>query len=104
MNKDKLMYIIEHFGIEAQQRKLMEEVFELQSAITTHEMALSNEYEIPLNYIVGTKEHITEELSDCLIILNQFVRYYKLDYDEINKMVNKKVNRTIQRIKEGYYE
>lgn len=102
--QDKLVQIIEHFGIENQQRKLMEEVFELQSAITTHEMALSNEYEIPLNYIVGTKEHITEELSDVLIILNQFVRYYGLDYKDIEKTINDKVDRTLKRIEEGYYK
>ena len=37
MEKD-LLKIIEHFGINNQQRKLQEEVFELQEAITTHEL------------------------------------------------------------------
>lgn len=102
--EDKLMQIINHFGIETQQRKLMEETFELQNAITIHETAKSNEWEIPLNYIVGTKEHITEELADCLVLLFQFKEYYKIDGYSILRELNKKIDRTIERIESGYYE
>lgn len=102
--EDKLFEIITHFGIENQQRKLMEEIFELQSAITTHEMALSNEYEIPLTYIVGTQEHIIEELGDVLVLLKQIIAYYDITERQLEETINKKVDRTIQRIKENYYE
>lgn len=102
--EDKLLQIMDHFGIDTQQRKLMEEVFELQSAITIHEMALSNEYEIPLTYIVGTKEHITEELSDVIVLLLQLKEYYQINGYDILNQINKKIDRTIERIESGYYE
>lgn len=36
--KNDLLKIILHYGVNAQQRQLAEEVFELQEAITTHEL------------------------------------------------------------------
>ena len=103
MEKD-LLKIIEHFGINNQQRKLHEEIFELQEAITTHELKKSVEYEIPLTEIIGTKEHITEEIADICVILSQFMEYYDITQDEIsNRMINK-INRTLERIESGYYE
>lgn len=100
----KLFEIIEHFGVNNQQRKLQEEVFELQEAITTHELKKSVEYEIPLTEIIGTKEHIIEELTDIMLLLEQFKLYYEISSEEITKIFWEKVNRTLERIESGYYE
>lgn len=103
MEKD-LLEIIEHFDINNQQRKLQEEVFELNEAITTHELKKSVEYEIPLTEIVGTKEHITEEIADVMVMLEQFKLYYNIENMEIAKIMKNKINRTLERIESGYYE
>lgn len=103
MEKD-LLKIIEHFGINNQQRKLQEEVFELQEAVTTHELKKSVEYEIPLTEIIGAKEHIIEELADIMLLLEQFKLHYGISNEEITKIFWEKVNRTLERIESGYYE
>ena len=103
MEKD-LLKIIEHFGVKNQQRKLQEEVFELQEAITTHELKKSVEYEIPLTEIIGTKEHIIEEIADITVILKEVQYIYKINREDIRKTMKNKINRTLERIESGYYE
>ena len=102
--KEDLLKIIEHFGVNNQQRKLQEEIFELQEAITTHELKKSVEYEIPLTEIIGTKEHIIEEIADICVILRQFMEYYDITQDEISERMINKINRTLERIESWYYE
>lgn len=96
--KADLLKIIKHYGINNQQRKLEEEVFELQEAITTHELKQSVEYDIPLTEIVGTKEHIAEELADVMVILEQIKLYYEISSEEITKIFWSKVERQLGRI------
>ena len=97
--KNDLLKIITHYGVNAQQRQLAEEVFELQEAITTHELKNSVSYEIPLTEIVETKEHIAEEIADVLVLLFQFNEYYGLDIDDISKIMDNKIKRQLERIK-----
>lgn len=96
--KDNLLKIIKHYGINNQQRKLEEEVFELQEAITTHELKQSVEYDIPLTEIVGTKEHITTEIADVLVLLGQIIHYYDIEVSDIEKNIEYKIMRQIKRI------
>lgn len=102
--KEDLLKIIEHFGINNQQRKLEEEIFELEEAITINQLKETVEYEIPLTEIVGTREHITEELADVMLLLEQFKTYYGITSEEITNLFWNKVARTLQRIESGYYE
>ena len=88
--KNNLLKIIKHYGINHQQRKLEEEVFELQEAITIHELKQSVEYDIPLTEIVGSKEHIT--------LLGQIIHYYDIDKKEIKKFLKYKIERQLGRI------
>lgn len=97
--KNELFKIIQHYGVNAQQRKLTEEVFELQEAITTHELKESVSYEIPLTDLIGTKEHIAEEIADVMIMLGQFVYYYDINERNINKIADYKIKRQLERIK-----
>lgn len=98
MQEEKLLKIVNHYGVNHQQRKLQEEVFELQEAITTHELKKSVEYEISLTEIVGTKEHITEEIADCLVLLKQFKLYYGISSKEITEIFWSKVDRQLKRM------
>ena len=97
--KEDLTKIISHYGVNDQQRKLAEEVFELQEAITTHELKNSVSYEIPLTEIVETKEHIAEEIADVAVMLKQFRIYYNISDKTINTIMRKKIARQLERIK-----
>ena len=97
--KEDLLKIIEHYGVNAQQRQFAEEVFELQEAITQHELKESVSYEIPLTELTDTREHIAEEIADVLVLLFQFNEYYGLDIDDISKMMDNKIKRQLERIK-----
>lgn len=97
--KNDLLKIIMYYGVNAQQRQLAEEVFELQEAITTHELKNGVSYEIPLTEIVETKEHIAEEIADVMVMLNQFKAYYNIPNETILVFMRGKVNRQLERIK-----
>lgn len=100
----EILEIIEHFGIKNQQRKLQEEIFELQEQISIYEQVHdwdSNDYFMG---IVPEKDGIAEELADVIILLKQIFYYYKFDEDEIKQLEQNKINRTLERIESGYYE
>lgn len=97
--KEDLLKIISHYGVNAQQRQLAEEVFELQEAITTHELKNSVSYEIPLTELTDTKEHIAEEIADVMVLLNQFKAYYNIPNETVLVFMRGKVNRQLERIK-----
>lgn len=98
--KEELKQIIEHHGINNQLRKFNEEALELHEAIITYELKQSIEYDSPLTEIIGTKEHITEEIADCLVMLNQFVEYYGIQESDIYIIMEKKIDRQLERIKD----
>ena len=81
--KEKLLRIIQHYGLSHQQRKLEEEVYELQEAIIKGD----------------DKEHIAEELADVGVLLMQITNYFKIDVPSIDKIMEMKIDRQIERIK-----
>lgn len=89
--KTKLLEIINHYGIDNQQRKLEEEIFELQQAITRYD---TDEWDIS-----KMREHIEEEVADVCVLLMQFCNYYKLNVGNIGQIINKKIDRQLERIK-----
>lgn len=97
--KEDLLKIIKHYGVNAQQRQFAEEVFELQEAITQHELKESVSYEIPLTELTDTREHIAEEIADVMVLLLQFSEYYDLDIYDISKIMDNKIKRQLERIK-----
>lgn len=86
--KTKLLTIINHYGINNQQRKLQEEVFELQEAITKYEYS-------DFGYI----QDIEEEIADVCVLLMQICNYYKLSVRSITKVMEMKLDRQLERIK-----
>ena len=96
--EEELLRIINKYGINKQLRKFNEEAFELQEAITTNELKQSVEYEIPLTEIVGTREHIAEEIADVTVMLEQFRLYYGINKEDVEKVMQYKINRQIYRI------
>ena len=93
--EDKLLQIINHYSVSNQQRKLAEEVFELQEAIFHYENDECNYYDEVLK---NNKKHITEELADVMVMLMQFKEYYNIDGKEIMNIIEYKVDRQLSRI------
>lgn len=87
--KEDLLKIIKHYGVNNQQRKLQEEIFELQEAIIEYELDETG---------LETKKHIEEEFADCMVVLEQFKAYYNLDNDKIVDIMYKKIERQLNRI------
>lgn len=96
--REKLLKIMNYFDIENQQRKLAEEVWELNDAITRSEIA--NDYEENRKKYL---DHIKEEIADCFVILFGIKEFYNFSNEEIRDLMNYKINRTLNRIDDRYY-
>lgn len=96
--KNELFKIIQHYGVNAQQRQLAEEAFELQEAITKAE----DVYEKTVlfkEYLSNLKTNIAEEIADVAVMLKQFQYYYGIENEFIIALMRGKVNRQLERIK-----
>lgn len=93
--EEKLLKIINHYKVIPQLKKLSEEVFELQEAIINYQ----DEYSLCDKNELYTKKHIAEELADVMVLLCQFKEFYRIDSNEILKMMNMKIDRQLERIK-----
>lgn len=87
MKEEELKEIIEHFGLSNQIIKLHEEVGELT-----------------VECIKDDYFNIVEELADVTVLLKQIQKYFDIDDIEIEEKMKEKVDRTLKRIKEGYYD
>lgn len=96
----KLKEIIDHYGVASQQKKLAEEVFELQEAIREYQDfdEANSVYEGDLYIMPKFRDNIIEEIADVFVILGQFIEHYKIDTKEINDIMNFKINRQLERI------
>ena len=81
---NKYLKIIEYYGVNVQLKQLNEEVYEFEESVLEKH----------------NKEHITEEIADILVILQQFKEKYNIDLTEINKVMRYKVDRQIKRMEE----
>lgn len=95
-NGDKLLKIINHYGVNNQQRKFQEEVFELNEAILEYKY---DENKIYPEVDECLKGHIAEEIADVMVMLEQFRLYYGIPVGNIKEVMEYKVKRQIERIK-----
>ena len=96
MDKD-LLKIINHYGVLHQLKYFQTEVFELNEAIIEREY---DEY-VGDNFKDELKEHITEEIADVMVMLDQFICYYDIDVKDVIDIKHQKINRQLERIKSG---
>ena len=96
--KEDLLKIIKHYGINAQQRQLAEEVFELQEAITKAQDVYDKTV-LFQEYTSNLKTNIAEEIADVMVMLNQFKAYYGIPNETILVFMRGKVDRQLERIK-----
>lgn len=97
---EKYKPIIKHFGIRPQIKKFNEEAFELIEALTEWSV---DEYTSTLRglshvFDAEQKAHIAEEMADCLVLIRQFQAVFEIEPEEIERIADEKVKRTINRI------
>ena len=96
MNED-LLKIISHSGVNAQQRQLAEEVFELQEAIIKAECnRCIGVIRKPCDECIN---HIAEEIAYVTVMLKQFQYHYGIENEFILALIKGKVDRQLERIK-----
>lgn len=98
--EDKLLKIINHYGVMPQLKYFQSEVFELNEAIIIYEDERPHlDDEADEGYIKMLKEHIAEEIADVLVMVNQFIQYYDISGDDIEAIFEMKLDRQLERIK-----
>ncbi|WP_129596073.1 MazG nucleotide pyrophosphohydrolase domain-containing protein [Anaerophilus nitritogenes] len=79
--------IFNYFGEANQIEKLKEEVEEFIQAVKNKDI-----------------DNMEEEIADIEVVLEQFARVFKLDKRKVKHIKRFKVQRTVNRIKRGYYK
>ena len=100
--KDKLLEIINHYGIDKQLKYIHSEYFELDEAIMDYRYS-----GFDFNYDEEARDiekeyihHIAEEIADVMVMLKQFQYYYGISDEKIEKIMKEKVDRQLERIKD----
>ena len=91
--KDKLLQIINNYGLSNQLKYIHSEYFELTEAIINHEW-LESERGLKGTYFIA------EEIADVICMLKQFQYYYGIEDSEIEKIMEEKIQRQLNRIEE----
>lgn len=86
-NKEKLVEIYNHFGEKTQLEWMMQECGEVITAISKFRVGLID------------KDKVLEEIADVLVVANQI----RLAHEEVDPIIDEKIDRTMDRIKSGFY-
>ena len=92
---DKLREIVNHYGIKQQLKKFNEETFELIEAVTINEV---DNFDLVDQELV---DKIVEEIADVVVLLKQIQLYYFINESFIKKIMEQKIDRQLNRIKES---
>ena len=95
--KNKLLDIIRFYGISKQLKYIHSEYYELDEAIITQ---LNDEYTYYEKVEEEHKKHIKEEIADIMVMLKQFQYIYNITDKEIEEIMDYKIDRQLERIKE----
>lgn len=90
--KDKLLKIVNHYGLLNQLKYLHTEYFELDQAIINYEQ---------VHHIfedIESKNHIIEELADVYNMLLQIQLNYRITDEELARNMKYKIDRQLDRI------
>lgn len=97
-NPNYLIEAVEYYGIENQQKKLAEEVLELQLAVNELEPVLNSRHG---KDIVKLKEHVAEEIADVLNLVEQIRLHCRIAAGHVNNYRAFKATRQHCRIVEA---
>lgn len=94
----KIKMIADHYGYDAQSRQCMEEMAELTQAINKFWRVCGNGQKTEKS-IQDCRDNLVEEMADVQIMLWQ-MEYLLLSGQEVNQMIEKKLDRQLERIEE----
>ena len=86
------------YGIERQSLVAMEELSELQKAISKL-VRNPEEKTKPLEF-KGLRHNLIEEMADALICMDQLIEYYQIERPEIQELIQAKQERQAKRLEE----
>lgn len=89
---------IDRYGIERQSLVAMEELSELQKAISKL-VRNPEEKTKPLEF-KGLRDNLIEEMADVLICMDQLINFYKIDRSDIQSVIDSKQTRQRRRLLE----
>ena len=95
---EKIKIIAEHYGYEAQSRQCIEEMAELMQAINKLWRSIGHG-QLTEKSFKECLENLTEAMADVEIMLWQ-MEYLLLSGQEVNQMIEKKLDRQLKRIEE----
>lgn len=97
-NKKIIDETMDRYGIERQSLVAMEELSELQKAISKL-VRNPEERTKPLEF-KGLKNNLIEEMADVLICMDQLIEYYQIERHEIQELIQAKQERQAKRLEE----
>lgn len=89
---------MDRYGIERQSLVAMEELSELQKAISKL-VRNPEEKTKPLEF-KGLRHNLIEEMADVLICMDQLIEFYQIEKDEIQELIQAKQERQAKRLEE----
>lgn len=89
---------LERYGIERQSLVAMEELSELQKAISKL-VRNPEEKTKPLEF-KGLRHNLIEEMADVIICMDQLIEYYQIERPEIQELIQAKQERQAKRLEE----
>lgn len=89
---------LEQYGIEKQSLVAMEELAELQKAIS--KMVRNPEEKTKPLEFKGLRNNLIEEMADALICMDQLIEFYKISHYEIQEIILAKQKRQAKRLEE----
>lgn len=96
--KENLLKIINHYGLMKQLKYIHSEYFELDEAILNYE-----NYEDLVDIEEGTKNSLKNdiigEIADIMVMLRQIQYYYGISDEDIEVVMNYKIGRQLDRIR-----
>lgn len=95
--KDKLLQIINHYGLIKQLKYIHSEYYELDEAIFEERAYQMQESEVlPTNFYIN---NIIGEIADVMVMLRQIQYYYGILDEDVEVVMNYKIARQLDRIK-----
>lgn len=99
--KEKLLKIINNYGVSPQLKHLYTEMYEFTEAVFEYENAGWDFNDEECEHIVKEyKDHIQEEFADLMVMLEQFKVYYNLSNEDVLETMKYKIERQLKRIEE----
>ena len=91
MQQIKCEKIAEHYGLDSQESQSISELSELLHVLTRRNSQRG----------IDWKNDLIDEMADVNVMIQQLCTLHGISHDELNERINFKLNRQLERIKNG---